>query len=71
LFAIEWKLLFWDHSNFLSIKLSREYMFSRASAKIISPLLSSTISAYEFFSQYIFAPFMLILSYIAFREREI
>jgi hypothetical protein len=71
LFAIEWKLLFWEHSNFLSIKLSREYMFSQASTRTMSPVISLTLRIYEIFSQYIFAPFMLVLSYIAFREREI
>ena len=71
LFAIEWKLLFWDYSNFLSIKLSREYMFSVASTKSMYPVISLTSKTYTIFSQYIFAPFMIVLSYIALREREI
>jgi hypothetical protein len=71
IFAIEWKLLFWDYSNFLSIKLSREYMFTQASAKKIYPLYSFTLEAFIFFIQYLFAPLFLILSFIAFKEREV
>jgi len=71
IFAIEWKLLFWDHSNFLSIKLSKEYMFTQAASKVIYPLFEFSIEAFSIFIKYIFAPLFIILSFIAFKEREV
>lgn len=69
--AIEWKMLFWDYSNFLSISLSKEYMFTQATSKKIYPLLVYTTVFFSIFIKYLFAPFFLILSYIAFKEREV
>lgn len=71
IFAIEWKLLFWDHSNFLSISLSKEYMFTQATSRKIYPLFAFTIEAFIFFIEYMFGPLLLILSFIAFKEREV